>query len=106
MGKLIRDRVPELLEARGEVITTIELRGDELLTALRAKVVEEAAEVAAADTRDALVEELADLREVLSRLGEVAGITDDELRARAADKRRTHGGFDRGLFSTSYRGRR
>lgn len=103
MGKLIRDQVPDLVRAAGGEISTVELTGAELLTALRAKVLEEAGEVAEATTRDALVEELADLREVLDRLAALEGIGDDEVRDRADAKRRTHGGFEHGLFTTSYR---
>lgn len=102
MGKLVRDRIPERLAAEGLVITTVEVTGPELVAALRAKVLEEAAEVAGAPDRAALVEELGDLREVLDALAAAEGVGDAEIRERAAEKRRTHGGFTRGLFSTSY----
>lgn len=102
MGKLIRDRIPERLAAEGVEVTVVELTGPELVAALRAKVREEAGEVAGADTRAALVEELGDLREVLDALAAAEGVGDEEIRERAAEKRRTHGGFARGLSSTSY----
>lgn len=43
------------------------------------------------------VEELADLWEVLAALIQTMGSSEEEVRKIAATKRRTRGGFDRGL---------
>jgi len=103
MGKLIRDRVPEILERRGVEFTTTVLNDADFARALREKILEEAKEVAEADTSAALAEELGDLYEVLITLAGHEGFDEQHIRIRAAAKRATHGGFDGRIFTTSYR---
>jgi predicted house-cleaning noncanonical NTP pyrophosphatase (MazG superfamily) len=103
MGKLIRDRIPEILERRGVEFTTTVLDDAGFSRALRMKVLEEAQEVADAENAADLVEELGDLYEVLLALAEHEGVSEQEIRTRAAAKRETHGGFAGRLFTTSYR---
>ncbi|WP_125778442.1 nucleoside triphosphate pyrophosphohydrolase [Antribacter gilvus] len=98
MEKLIRDLVPALAAGRGSHLETRVLGGPEFAQALRSKVVEEAQEVAEARTREALVEELADLLEVVSALARVEGIDEGSVRERAEQKRRSHGGFEERLL--------
>ena len=103
MGKLVRDRVPEMVRDAGGNITVRRLDDDEYAYALRKKLVEEASEVAAAHEGDALLDELADVAEVLYELVRVAGLTPAALHARMAEKAQTHGRFERRLSSTAYR---
>ncbi|WP_404501974.1 phosphoribosyl-ATP pyrophosphohydrolase [Arthrobacter sp. GAS37] len=101
MGKLVRDRIPEVVARDGGQIPTRVLDDSEFGRALRDKVREEALEVAQAASREALIEELADLREVAGALARHEGIDEDVVRARADEKRITHGAFDARLLSTS-----
>ncbi|KJC63950.1 nucleoside triphosphate pyrophosphohydrolase [Agreia bicolorata] len=103
MGKLIRDRVPEIVRELGHHIEVRELTPDEYAAALREKLVEEACEAERAGDRAALVEELADLAEVALALARHEGITEAEIQQQRADKSHSHGSFDGRLFSTSYR---
>lgn len=66
-NKLVRDRIPEIIDADGRQCGTEIMSDDEYHRALLAKLVEEAQEVAAAD-RDELVKEIADLYEVIDAL--------------------------------------
>ena len=103
MGKLIRDRVPEIVRELGHHIEVRELGEDEYAAALREKLLEEAREARDAAGRAALLEELADLAEVAFALAQYEGITEAEILQQRAAKNRSHGNFDGRLFSTSYR---
>ncbi|KQR24445.1 hypothetical protein ASF79_04460 [Agreia sp. Leaf335] len=103
MGKLIRDRVPDIVRELGHHIEVRELAADEYAAALREKLVEEAREAQRAADRTELLEELADLAEVALALAQHEGITDAEILDQRAAKNRSHGTFDGRLFSTSYR---
>ena len=101
MPKLVRDRVPELLAVEGVRITTEPLDDASFASALRSKLVEEASEVAQSADASALLEELADVYEVLTTLLDLEGLSEADLVERAAAKRATHGGFTLRLWSTS-----
>ena len=87
--KLIRDRIPEIMEASGVRYEARTLSDDEYPEALRAKLVEEADEAARASRAD-LVKEIADLFEVIHALAEHEGIdlrdVENVRRARAEDR--------------------
>ena len=70
-GKLVRDRIPEILARRGIAAEIRIADRSEMLGLLQAKLVEEVAEFSAANDPEARINELADLFEVvltLSRL--------------------------------------
>ena len=95
--KLVRDRIPEIIEASGQTCTTRILQGDEYLQALLTKLVEEAQETrqAAADQR---VEELADVLEVVDALFQALGVPEAQVREVQRQKRQARGGFAQGIF--------
>ena len=95
--KLVRDRVPERIRADGRTPVVRVLAEDELRTALLAKLVEEAAEAAAAEPQD-LPEELADVVEVVRALAHGAGLSLDDVLRLAEVKRAERGGFEERLF--------
>lgn len=96
-GKLIRDRIPEVLEAEGLRYEVVPLDGEGFRAALLAKLLEEAGEAAAAADTDALAKELADLYEVIDAVLELHGLDRDALRALQARRREERGGFARRL---------
>jgi len=95
--KLVRDRIPEIIEAGGQTCTTRILQGDEYLQALLTKLVEEAQEV-----KEAAVyqrpEELADVLEVVDALLVALGLTEAQVREVQRRKRETRGGFAQGIY--------
>jgi predicted house-cleaning noncanonical NTP pyrophosphatase (MazG superfamily) len=92
VGKLVRDRIPEIIEADGRVPMRRTLTEDEYGDALLAKLQEEASELAGAAPADRL-EEAADVYEVLLALVAHTGHSLEDL-TRAADRKRTErGGF-------------
>lgn len=95
--KLIRDRIPEIMDAAEVDYQVRKLDDEAYRDALRAKLVEEAAEVVRA-SRDDLAKELADLLEVihaLARLEELDLRDIENVRRVRADER---GAFDERLF--------
>jgi predicted house-cleaning noncanonical NTP pyrophosphatase (MazG superfamily) len=91
-GKLVRDRIPEIIEADGRRAVVEVLDEARYREALLAKLSEEAAELAAADD-DEVLDELADLYEVLRALTEQAGVDLTQVEERADAK-----GAERGRF--------
>ena len=101
-GKLVRDLIPELIRQSGGNPEVRALSGEELVVALGAKLGEEAAEVAEAlDDREALIDELADVTEVISALKAIRGISDRDVADAAAAKAELRGRFDTGAWLIS-----
>ena len=96
-GKLVRDRIPEIIRARGEKPTVHTVDGDRLFDALIAKLSEEAQELRRAPQAHQ-VEELADLVEVIRGLAAHLGIDPQNLEVVTASKREERGGFTQGLW--------
>ena len=92
MGKLVRDRIPEIMRAKGLEPETRVLDESEYLQSLFAKLLEEAGELRDADV-DKRLEEAADVYEVLLATLAALGVTMDDLTRTAEDKRVERGGF-------------
>ena len=90
--KLVRDRIPEIIRKSGSECDFVILSDREYRQALRQKLIEEAAEAAAADGED-LVAELADLSEVMDALMLSYGVSGDELLAEKIKRREARGSF-------------
>ena len=104
-GKLVRDRIPEIIEATGVKPQVRPLEGDELFDALIEKLGEEAAELRAAKDSER-VEELADVLEVIDALAAHLGISLQEARQTAEIKRAQRGGFEQGSLASNPERRR
>lgn len=101
LNKLIRDGIPALCEAEGITLELQTLAGDELTTALKHKLVEEAQEAQTAPTPDKTKEELADLLEVIHALCRQLSTSLTEIENIREAKRSARGGFDGGVFNTT-----
>lgn len=88
-NKLVRDRIPEIIEASGNTCITEILSDEDYLRMLDAKLDEELAEYHA----DQNIEELADLIEVIRACSVARGYTIEELEQVRADKAAKRGGF-------------
>jgi predicted house-cleaning noncanonical NTP pyrophosphatase (MazG superfamily) len=101
--KLVRDRIPEIIEKAGKIATCRPLNDVEFREALRAKVVEEALELLEAD--DAGIRtELADLAEVLQAVLNAYGVSDATLAAIRAERNAERGAFEKRIFLESVSG--
>jgi predicted house-cleaning noncanonical NTP pyrophosphatase (MazG superfamily) len=99
-GKLVRDRIPEIIERAGKSATWRELSAGEFRLALRAKVLEEAKELVDASD-DALLSELADLEEVIEAILCSYNLSRDQLAAAQQRKNDERGAFTKRLFLES-----
>ncbi|MBT9523419.1 MAG: nucleoside triphosphate pyrophosphohydrolase [Dechloromonas sp.] len=92
--KLVRDKIPESIINKGEQVTQVTLRGENLLAALKAKLIEEAMEVADSTSTTEIVEELADVQEVIHAISKHVKITKANVESVRKEKREKRGGFD------------
>ena len=87
--KLVRDRIPEIIEADGKTCVCEMLSDEEYIRLLDQKLNEELAEYQESKS----LEELADLLEVMQAVVRARGWTLDELEQVRADKAAERGGF-------------
>jgi predicted house-cleaning noncanonical NTP pyrophosphatase (MazG superfamily) len=95
-NKLVRDKIPSVVAAGGELARISHLPPEQLATALKIKLVEEAFEARDAPAAD-LINELADVLEVVDALIETNKIARKALRAVREQKRQKRGGFKKGI---------
>ena len=96
-NKLVRDRIPEIIEASGKTCKTEILSDDEYLKMIDAKLDEELVEY----HKDQNIEELADLIEVIHAAAKARGYTLDELERVRTEKAVNRGGFEKKLLLNS-----
>lgn len=97
-NKLVRDRIPEIIEKTGKKFSTRILTDDEYIKELKKKSYEELDEYMNAQNDDEAIEELADLLEIIHALAECHGTSFgklEEVRKQKAEKR---GGFKEKIF--------
>ncbi len=92
--KLVRDRIPEIIEAHGETPVIRILDTEEYLECLERKLDEEVAEY----HEEKNLEELADVLEVVFALSKAAGYSREALLAAYEKKHEARGGFDERIF--------
>lgn len=93
-NKLVRDKIPEIIEADGKECKMRILSNDEYIAALEAKLNEEVAEYQA----DKNLEEMADVLEVLQAICVARGYSLAELEAMRVKKADKRGGFKEKIF--------
>lgn len=92
-AKLVRDGIPAIIAADGRWPIVRVLDDREYRRALIDKLGEETAELAAADDPHAVLDEMADLLEVLRALAESTGRSIEDVADRADRKRSERGAF-------------
>ena len=93
-NKLVRDRIPEIIETSGNTCVTEILSDEDYLKMLDAKLDEELAEYHA----DQNIEELADLMEVIRACAVARGYSVEELEQVRAVKAAKRGGFEKRIL--------
>lgn len=87
--KLVRDKIPQVLDAKGIKSVTHRVEGDEYFTRLVAKLREEVEEFA----KDANEEEIADIMEVLNAVILAKGFSKEKIEEIRKKKLGERGGF-------------
>lgn len=93
-NKLVRDRIPEIIEQGGNRCRVEVLSDEDYLRMVDAKLDEELAEYHA----DGSVEELADLLEVIYAAAAARGYSREELERIRAEKAEKRGGFEKKIM--------
>lgn len=88
--KLVRDKIPAVIESTGKTCRTEILSDEDYLALLDEKLGEELAEYRESKS----LEELADLLEVMEAVVTARGYTWEELLAVKAEKKAARGGFE------------
>ena len=96
-GKLVRDLIPQRIVSHGEEPRTFRVTAEQLLKLLSAKAIEEALEFFWETTPSHLLDELADVYEVLDSIRKLKGWTTQDVQAAMDHKRDERGGFDEGI---------
>jgi len=97
-NKLVRDKIPEIIEKTGKKFSIKTLSNKEYITELRKKAYEELKEYMDTENKEAAVEELADLLEILHALAESHGSTIKEVEEIRKQKAAKRGGFKEKTF--------
>ncbi|WP_339280133.1 nucleoside triphosphate pyrophosphohydrolase [Lysinibacillus sp. FSL P2-0066] len=97
-NKLVRDKILEVIEAKGLSYHAHILEPSELVKAIKAKMIEEATEFYEAEHKEDSVEELADILELIHSAIGVLGVSFEELEATRVHKRKARGGFEKGIY--------
>lgn len=93
-NKLVRDKIPEIIEKSGKIPCCHTLSDEEYLVCLDRKLNEECAEYQA----DKSLEELADMLEVMYAIAKARGYSVNELERVRAEKAEKRGGFEKKIF--------
>ena len=92
--KLVRDRIPEIIEASGKKCDIEVVSDDVALDYLYKKLGEEVNEL----LTDKNLDEIADVMEVLFAIGKKYGYSEDEVLSRRNNKKDARGGFEDNLI--------
>jgi predicted house-cleaning noncanonical NTP pyrophosphatase (MazG superfamily) len=97
-NKLVRDKIPQIIESKGKKLLTKVLNNEDYIKYLKEKAYEELDEYCAAETDGEAVEELADLLEVIRALANQHGFSIEEVEAVRNGKAGKRGDFQEKIF--------
>ena len=96
--KLVRDKIPIQIESKGESAKVLKITPEQTLELIKQKIIEEAFEFFWEYESDNLMEELADLYELIRSASRIFSSDIDEINKIADNKREKKGGFESGTF--------
>src|SRR5688572_25543459 len=99
-NKLVRDKIVAIMESHGSKLYSFSLNDQDFNKQLKIKLQEEAAEVLHAQTPQELIEELADVLEIIHALAKLHNISDQDLSKAQEQKRNEKGGYNDRIFLT------
>ncbi|PFR28568.1 phosphoribosyl-ATP pyrophosphohydrolase [Bacillus cereus] len=97
-NKLVRDRIPEIIENNGKTFTTRILDEKEYIEEVCKKTQEELTEYLEAENKEHKVEELADLLELVNALAQYEDVTLEDIEKVRKQKAEKRGGFKERIF--------
>ena len=97
-NKLIRDRILEIIEANKEKPYFRILNKKEYIKEIKKKILEEAQELIEARGKKEIINEIADVQELIDVLILKSGFTKSQIRKQQKIKKKKRGGFKKRLF--------
>ena len=100
INKLVRDKVPQLVKKNGQIAKIRVLAPKEFEKELKKKLLEEAQEVVNASRKE-IIDELADVLEVVEELANYYQLSFSEIKKHQRKKRDERGRFSQKIFLIS-----
>ncbi|MGA3602769.1 phosphoribosyl-ATP pyrophosphohydrolase [Lysinibacillus agricola] len=97
-NKLVRDLIPQVIEAGGKTCSIRMLDSSEHLKEIKVKMQEEALEFIEAACQKKAVEELADILELVHAAIHMYGVSYEQLEQIRTQKKKQRGGFSQGIY--------
>ncbi|UYG95348.1 nucleoside triphosphate pyrophosphohydrolase [Cytobacillus firmus] len=97
-NKLVRDRIPEIIENTGKNFSTRVLDNNEYIQELKKKSFEELQEYVDTNNNEDAIEELADVLEIIHSLAEYHGASIEVVEEARKQKAEKRGGFKEKIF--------
>lgn len=97
--KLIRDKMPAIMRAQGITVHERIMDQEEFIQKLKNKLLEEAEETKLAKDKEELLEELADVLEVVQALSTSSGLSLEQIEQKRIEKRMKKGGFESRVYN-------
>jgi predicted house-cleaning noncanonical NTP pyrophosphatase (MazG superfamily) len=97
--KLIRDKIPEIIQKSGDSSVTRILESEEFKRELLKKLIEESKEVAGAiDDKKELTKEVGDVKEILEYIIKEFDLDKEEIEKIRKERKKSRGGFEKKIF--------
>ena len=97
-NKLVRDKIVDLMQEKGSKLYWFQLQDKDFQKQLKIKLLEEAQEAVHAVHKENVLEELADVLEVVHTLAKLYDISVKDLDMHQKKKRNEKGGFEKRIF--------
>ena len=97
-NKLVRTKIPQIIQNEGKKVYSCTLDGVNYQKMLKTKLIEEAREFSKAKTKEEMINELADIREVLDTIYEVFDIQEIDVDLAKHKKAQERGDFKSGTY--------
>lgn len=97
-NKLVRDNIPALIQRRGAIPKVLNLNRSRYREELKKKLIEETRELSKTRSKRELLDELADLSQLIDSIAESHGIALRAVEIQKDNKKEERGGFEKKLF--------
>jgi predicted house-cleaning noncanonical NTP pyrophosphatase (MazG superfamily) len=97
-NKLVRDKILEVIEAKGLQYNAKMLDSNDFILEVKAKMKEEAQEFYEANNVNDSLEELADILELVHTAVNLLGVSYEELNVIREQKKAKRGGFEKAIY--------
>lgn len=100
-NKLVRDKIPQIIQNEGKIVYSCTLDGENLRKMLKVKLIEESRELSKSTTKEEMINELADISEVIETIYEVFNIAEIDVDLAKHEKMQEKGAFKSGTYLMS-----